>query len=77
MATMSKFLRLHPLAPGDKLVFQQSGHGIATAEGEQTDFQHGQKECAEFFHISPPFGKMRILYLCVRINAILPAVCLQ
>lgn len=41
---VEEFVFVQPFAALDELFFQQGDHGVAAAEGEQTDFEKGEKQ---------------------------------
>lgn len=46
---VEEFVFVQPSAALDELFFQQGNHGVAAAEGEQTDFEKGEKQRPEAF----------------------------
>ena len=53
---VQKLLLLQPAPLGDEFVFQQGDHGVAAAEGEETDLEHGPEQLQVGFalHVTPP-----------------------
>ena len=46
---VEEFVFVQPFAALDELFFQQGDHGVAAAEGEQTDLEKGEKQRPEAF----------------------------